>query len=400
MGKMALFNIPAWGHLSPTLPVVKRLIAQGETVHYYVGEEYHARVASASGADMRVVPRLVDQPMDKLPRSLVALGALLLEQSVAWLPEALETVRQENYDLILFDRVCPWGRFIAEILKLPAVALNSTVFGMVGGETPTPSPKFLLTELLDWRMYFRFRKAQQELKRRYRLTKLGFLEILTNTAARNLVFTCREFLPPGKRLDELYQFVGPSLVEPTGQSDLPPDTHDRPLVYVSLGTVVDDAPGFYRACIDAFRGADVSVYMSVGKKTNIAELGAIPDNFVIRDFMPQVELLKRADLFISHGGLGSVNESLNYGVPLLMWTQNPEHAYNSSCVVRLGAGVVLRNADLKPAALRQKTLAALRNDRLRQSAVSMRDVFRKAGGSQRAAEEILAYQRETARVAT
>jgi len=140
----------------------------------------------------------------------------------------------------------------------------------------------------------------------------------------------------------------------------------------------------------------------VGRKTDIAELGVIPENFVVRNFMPQVALLQRADLFITHGGLGSANESLYYGVPMLMWSenpQNPERAYNIRCVVRMGAGVVLQ-ANPKPDVLRRQTIAALQDDRLRQSAAALREVFQKSGGAQRAAEEILAYQRANSRVAT
>jgi len=382
MGKIALFNIPAWGHITPTLPIVKQLVAQGERVHYYITEEYHARVADASGAELRLCPRLVDFPIDSEPSSLGAFGCMLLEQSVAWLPEVLETVRGENYDLILFERTCPWGRFIAEILNIPAIALYTSVFGMLPVPLTSMRPRFLMTELLDWRKHLRLRRAQRELKRRYRLAKLGLVDILTNQVAKNIVFTCREFLPSGNQLDVSYEFVGPCFLDRTGASDFPLDKRDRPLVYISLGTVVDNGPGFFRDCIEAFKNCDISVYMSVGKNVKIAELGVLPENFVVRNFMPQIELLKRAELFITHGGLGSVNESLYYGVPMLIWTedqQNPERTYNGCCVVRLGAGAILK-PNPRPDVLRRKTIAALQNDQFRRSAASLREVFQKSGG--------------------
>ncbi|QDV31876.1 Oleandomycin glycosyltransferase [Planctopirus ephydatiae] len=389
MAKIAVFTIPAWGHISPTLPVVKQLVEQGEAVHYYISEEYAERVRDATGADVRVVPRLVDHPVDKLPKSLIGLAGLVLQQSSAWLPNAIEPLRDENYDLILFDRVCPWGRFVADILGIPAVSLFCTVLGMVGGGKPSVHLRYLLMELLDVRMYFQFLKARGQLKKRFQLKKLGFLDLLTNTAEKNIVFTCREFLRHPNQPDASYIFVGPSVVEPATVSDLSITSGDRPLVYVSLGTVVDDAPGFYRACIQSFKDCNVTVYMSIGKRTAISDLGPIPANFVVRNFMPQIEILKCADLFISHGGLGSVNESLHFGVPLLMWTQNPEHAYNAGCVVRTGAGAILKDSDLKPDSLRRRTLAALSDDRLKKAALTMKQVYQLAGGPPRAAEVIM-----------
>ena len=56
------------------------------------------------------------------------------------------------------------------------------------------------------------------------------------------------------------------------------------------------------------------VVMSVGSRIDIASLGTIPGNFIVKAFVPQLQLLQRAALFITHGGMNSVNEGLCAGV--------------------------------------------------------------------------------------
>ena len=55
--------------------------------------------------------------------------------------------------------------------------------------------------------------------------------------------------------------------------------------------------------------ADYPVVMSVGKETNISDLGPIPGNFMVYNFVPsQLESLKKASLFITHGGVSGMSE--------------------------------------------------------------------------------------------
>lgn len=399
MGKIAFFNIPAWGHLSPTLPVVRELVQRGETVHYYISEEYADRVSETTGAEIRNVPRRVDFPVNKLPRSILALGSLLLQQSALWLPEALPQIKEEQYDVVLYDRVCCWGRFVSELLSIPAMGSYCTVFGMLPKEPMGPiGLRFIVPEVLDFPMYFKMRSAARTLKKQYNLDRLGMLDLLTNVGEKNIVFTSRELLPFGEKVGPDFRFVGPCFFDRGNMGDVPFDDEDtRPIVYVSLGTVVDDAPAFYRACLNAFKDEPIRVYMSIGRKTAVEEVGEIPSNFIVRNFMPQIEILKRAKLFISHGGLGSVQESLYYNVPLLMWTQNPEHAWNARCVVDNGAGEILTQSDLAATRLLDRVRTALNNSTLQAKATALGESMRQAGGQIAAVEEIQNFvQKHTA----
>ena len=66
-----------------------------------------------------------------------------------------------------------------------------------------------------------------------------------------------------------------------------------------------------------------------------------PANFIVRSSVPQVALLQRASLFITHAGINSLHESLYYGVPMVMLPQQMEQAMNARIAERHDVGIVL-----------------------------------------------------------
>ena len=67
---------------------------------------------------------------------------------------------------------------------------------------------------------------------------------------------------------------------------------------ISFRTIVQGAASFFKLCIEAFKNENVTVVMAVGKRYNIKKLGALPGNFIIKNFVPQISILKQADVFI------------------------------------------------------------------------------------------------------
>src|ERR1019366_8543763 len=70
-----------------------------------------------------------------------------------------------------------------------------------------------------------------------------------------------------------------------------------------------------------FGGAEYRVMMATGK-VDRAALGAAPENFELREFVPQLQVLSQASLFVTHGGMNSVSEALWHEVPLLVFPQH------------------------------------------------------------------------------
>jgi MGT family glycosyltransferase len=80
---------------------------------------------------------------------------------------------------------------------------------------------------------------------------------------------------------------------------------DKPLVYISLGTLFNAQPEFYRRALAAFAHGRYQVVLSVSCKTPISSLGAIPSHVIVQPSVPQLDILQRAALFITHGGMNS-----------------------------------------------------------------------------------------------
>lgn len=403
MAKFLVFNVPAQGHINPTLPVVAELVRRGHQVSYMLTEGSRAAV-EATGAAFLPYPQIDDhffQDNGLNGSNPVKAAAVLLETSRALLPDLLELTQQEAPDAIIYDSMCPWGWLVAQCTGIPSVSSNSLLF-----ITPSMILKAgMLHKLMGIYLHslpalLRHGRAATAIRRSYGVSKRGFLDTLVSLGTITVSYTSALFQPESERLDETIKFVGPSLERRFDTSEFPYTRLDgRRLIYISLGTIINQNRRFYQQCFDAFRDSDYQVVLSVGKQTDIASLGTIPDNFIVRQFVPQIELLRLAHLFISHAGMNSVHEALYYNVPLLLVPQQAEQRFVAAQVADFGAGLILEGKGVNADSLRAAAEEILTDDSFKHRASIMGASFRAAGGAQRAADDILALVRVTARQA-
>ncbi|MFY1631905.1 glycosyltransferase [Solwaraspora sp. WMMB335] len=90
---------------------------------------------------------------------------------------------------------------------------------------------------------------------------------------------------------------------------------DRPLVYVSFGTIFYRRPDLLRTVITGAAATGAQVIASVG---DLAGELALPDDVLTAPYLPQREVLERADVFVTHGGYNSVAESIRAATPMLV----------------------------------------------------------------------------------
>lgn len=198
----------------------------------------------------------------------------------------------------------------------------------------------------------------KRLKDRYGLRNLGLLPVLMNRGDYNLCGYSRLFQPGGQGFGREYRFVGPLSVHRkiTEQNDFFCQDEDlsMPLIYISLGTIFNRNEGFLQTVVEqlgqrrANRLEDGSfkvVLVWSGDKDRV-----FPENFIVRPFVNQNEILRHASLFLTAGGMNSIHEALYFGVPCLMCPQQGEQRLNAQRFERLGFGRILRN----PQKLRQE----------------------------------------------
>jgi MGT family glycosyltransferase len=153
----------------------------------------------------------------------------------------------------------------------------------------------------------------------------------------------------------------------------------KPLVYFSLGTVLDSAPLANRlrdAVLQAFAGRPgLQLLMATGQTWKPSPGGSVPDNVHIVARAPQLQALRRAALHITHGGLSSVKESIWFGVPMLVFPFHVDQKGLAARVAyrRLGYRLDPRRAD--PDRVRGLVDQALIDPEIRTAIGGMRDIF-------------------------
>ena len=119
---------------------------------------------------------------------------------------------------------------------------------------------------------------------------------------------------------------------------------DKPLIYCSFGSQryrPRDVARFFGRLVKVFAAnPGLQLVLSVGQYMSPGDFGPRPTNVIVLQRAPQLALLRRAALMITHGGLGSIKECLAHGVPMLVFPLDIDQPGNAARVAYHGAGLV------------------------------------------------------------
>jgi MGT family glycosyltransferase len=422
MSKYLFLDIPFYGHVNPTLAVVQELVKRGHQVSYYLPERFR-RAIHATGATFRSYQSLINPrwvfDASGLPQML---PGSLVKESLHVLPQVLERIRAEQPDCLVYDHACIWGHIVTQVLNMPAIAwypfyvINRPRWPMQGpilassqpdeakrqeaGRTETnvhsvvqiPSgqshldvPDGRSDQKTDW----------ENLCEAYHVPPVGLYGEVA--AQLYLVFLPKEWQPNGHLFDEHYLFVGPSILPRHEESSFPFDQlNDKsPILYISLGTLFNNWPNFFKMCFEAFGEQPWQVVLSKGEQIDLAALGPVPDNFLVVPHVPQLEILSRTHVFLTHAGMNSTMESLYYGVPMVAIPHNFEQAMTAHRIAHMGLGVMLEKEAVNAATLGEAVERVANDTSFRQRAQIMQRITRREPtGYQRAADAIIQFTQE------
>ena len=201
-----------------------------------------------------------------------SLMAMVIDVTVAMEEKTLRELGEFRPDCVVADSICVWGKLYARRLGLSLVCSTTTfAFDQETAREMRPGPLEVFYTLVGLPQIGKRLALLRE--HGYEVEKLTEL-IQNDSETDTIVYTSRAFQPGGEHFGERVAFVGPSLPE------LPPRTQrrERPLVYVSLGTVMHGNTGFYRACAEGLGDGPWDVLLSVGSPEGAAALGALPPN--------------------------------------------------------------------------------------------------------------------------
>jgi UDP:flavonoid glycosyltransferase YjiC (YdhE family) len=334
---------PGYGHYYPLLPLARAAMAGGHAVAFATGEPIRG-VAEADGFEAfsagpgfaaireAIVARY--GPPEEIPREQhrsFFFGRVFTGIELpARLPELLAIADKWQPDLIVHELSEFAGPLTAKITGIPHVTC---------GYGPLLEPEIANIAQRAAGEHYRAAGVAPAAARLYRSLYLDpcppRLQVPAAAAIERRVAVRPE--PAGTTAA-----AGPGWLRSLPQ---------QPTVYVTLGTVWNQDPSFFRIVLGSLAARPVNVIAALGPGKDPAGLGPQPPNVRICGFVPHAQLLGHCDLVVCHGGAGSVLDALSAGLPLLVVPQAADHFYNASRVVAAGAGRSTPHASLTPASV-------------------------------------------------
>ena len=377
--KILFINVPYYGHVVPTIGLVQELIAQGCEVTYLMPFGWEDTVAD-SGAQFA--------------------GYQNHKQLSEQIQNAYDAAEQivRKFDMIIYEQFFFLGKHLAEKYQKPVVR----VF------TAPVAEKVLMNEYISsggplgvFKYKWIARAWTKDIARHCAIsmkTDNWLDEIIDNPPERNLVYTLREYQPYAEAFsDEHYKFLGPSIYE-RKQEPFDFAKGANPVIYISLGTIVKGAKKFFQQCVEAFRDERIDVIIAIGKGVEAKTLKNIPPNVHVYPSVPQIEVLRMADVFITHGGMNSISEALVYGVPMIVIPFMADQPVNARQIENLGLGKRMDYKSLNSQSLKEIVLSVLTDERIKANLDNVQNWIANALGNKGGAELVRDYYQEWRKV--
>ena len=356
MATILMINLPFMGHTNPTLPLAAALVRNGHKVSYVNAEEFRSKIES-TGAEFI--------PYENYPAS-----ATVQQKKTMCFRAAFDTAMNldQKFDLLICEMFFYPGIRIAEKLGIPCVrqfsqpAWNEKLFS-------NASWFFKLScILINIQVMGKKNAEHMELKNR------TFAKAVVNDKPTlNIVYVPQVFQPDRDAFGENYLFTVSVSENTSASCRIPYETMRSPIVYVSLGSIISNR-GFCKECIRAFGRKDMSIILNTGR-VRPDSLGKIPENIYAYSFVPQVEVLQHADVFLTHCGMNSVNEAMNCGVPMVAIPFINDQISNAKRIIELGIGKRVRSFPSSGRQLFKTVQDVYADEKMRQQSATMKDLL-------------------------
>ena len=362
-------NANLYGHINPTLGLVKKLTERGNKADYFCSAEFSGQVTKSGanwidfGSGLNLFLKSY-RPTDRHP--FYMLMEYILSYDEVMLPQILDILKERTYDLIICDSIFGGSCFLKQLTHIPVICSHSS-FAM----SHAPVPQRMLMPGTHPQLDHCF-QILNRICNCYKIVEPTLEEVFISRGDHNIIYTTREFNGDDSVKEPQYLFAGPSMArtQDTESVDLS-GIASRKLLYISLGSLNTDFLDFYKMCICAFRETDYYVCMSIGTKCEAAQLGEIPQNFVIKNVLPQLEILKKADAFITHAGFNSVNEALYFGVPMLSLPQVNDQHMTAKRLVSMNLGLSDNIKEISAEKLKDQIQQLLSNETIKENCLKI-----------------------------
>jgi zeaxanthin glucosyltransferase len=410
MARLGAFCFPGSGHINPMTALCRALEMRGHSVVLFGIADTEQRVRAA-GIEFHQIGA-ADYPAGTLKALDDRLGQLSGMAAMRFTLERVKNtarmtfrdspaaIREARVDALLIDETDMSGS-VAEHLGIPFVSI--AIVPPFLDDDGVPPFYFGWPAGRDWLSRFKNRMARRLLTMMTKpLAKLlnaqrrewGLKRIYRPTDSLSRIAQIAQ-LP---RALEFESAQGPDLLHYTGpwvnaaqrpSVAFPWERLDgRPLVYASLGTLQNGMEPVFRTIAEACAGLPMQLVLSLGGGMEAEQLGKLAGDPLVVRFAPQLELIKRAQVVITHSGINTALEALHEGVPLVAIPLGNDQPGVAARVAARGAGLVVPRKKLSADRLQRAVQLVLDEPSYRERAQELGRVLRAIDGPAMAAEII------------
>ena len=312
-------------------------------------------------------------------------------------PAALKTA---GVEMLLIDQGEPAGAAVAEFLGIPFITICSGIaFNREAAVPPAFTPwhyqpswwAFLRNQLgyslFDWftrpmaQVIAHYQQQwQQPIYRTLADSYSSLAQISPMTA---------EFDFPRTALPQCFHYIG--LYRNASLKTVPfpfEQLNGQPLIYASMGTMQNRMEQIFHCIAAACEGLNAQLVISLGGSKQMAVYQNLPGTPLVVEYAPQLELLKRASLTITHGGTKTVLESLSQGTPMVAIPITNDQPGAGARLQWTGTGEVVALNHLSVDRLRIAIERVLTDVSYSKNALKLQESMLQSGGTSRAADII------------
>ena len=374
--KVLALVLPASGHINIMSCLVKELVNRKTYNVVFFSTEKYKDLVERTGARYKKYSNFPDLNLNN-ELSVFDIAILLMKAALKVLPELIQFCEDEKPDLILCDNGTYYGSFLINYLKtnhnngrlpfkMPKVVMLHSTFAMIENIYPNSNEINLMIGKKNFGMiigYFKLYFIQKKINDRFKLSLPNEMRkvarALANENQLNLCAVLKELQPRAAKLMDRFKFIGCCVSEDVRNFKINNEKlklifnnfkpinpmlngerkiNEKKLIYISFGTIVNNKTDAFEKIITALdefelepdesnskiKSENLEIIISVGSyvyekfqdKINNHDY-KLPDNILLLPNVPQIEILKRASLFITHAGMNSASETIHYGVPVI-----------------------------------------------------------------------------------
>jgi MGT family glycosyltransferase len=396
------------GHLNPFTTLCRELQRRGHRVIFYQTPLAAERIR-ARGFEVRCFGEKEYSPEETLKNQQV-LATLsgykafrhtrdsIIRGIGVIIRQVPAMLREDNVELMLVDQVSMGGGTASELAGMPFLTICDAL--MVNRDELAP-PFFTnwayrsdrIGRLRNWAGNTFFEafgrpllRTLNDLRREHGVRPFEHMS-QEHSKLGQIAQQPAEFEFPRRSLPENVHFTGP-WHDPSSRPavEFPFEKLDgRPLVYASMGTLQNRHHFIFRVIAEACAGLDVQVVLSLGGGGKPEDLGKLAGKPIVVEFAPQLQLLKRAAMCITHAGLNTALECLSNGVPMLAIPIANDQPGVAARIVWTGTGEMVPMSKLSTASLRTEVRRVLGDQRYWDRARKLQEAIRSRDGISMAA---------------